>query len=217
MSRPRVMPDDEELLARWRRGDTHSGEVLVERHFPRLYRFFRGRLDHDVADLVQRTFLACVAARDRVPVNASFGAYLTGIAHNQLLMHLRTLRRRRVVAAEQGTNEGRSPSPSPSQVVGARERQDLVLRAIRGLPVAQQVTLQLRYWDQMTVPEIAHALDIPPGTVKSRLHSALERLRSRLIELTETPHRSGGKSGYDIERWIGSLRGFVVNPAETPA
>ena len=58
---------DLELLEAWRGGDLEAADILVQRHFDRLYRFFHRRVDEGVADLVQRTWAACVEKRDRIP------------------------------------------------------------------------------------------------------------------------------------------------------
>ena len=88
------MRSDAELLAAWRAGDAPAGNELVRRHFMAVYRFFVNKVSHDVDDLIQRTFLACVEGRDRFRADSSLKAYILGIARNQLLMHLRQRQRR---------------------------------------------------------------------------------------------------------------------------
>ena len=60
-------PTDFELLERWRGGDLDAGNVLFERHFAGVYRFFARKTTGDAADLVQKTFLACTEGRDALP------------------------------------------------------------------------------------------------------------------------------------------------------
>ncbi len=181
-------PSDYELLRAWRRQDAQAGNVLVRRHFRSIFTFLRSKVPDHVDELVQRTMLACVEARERIDERRSFRAYLFGIARRQLIYHYRRARQE---------NERFDPmlesvhdlAGSPSQVAAIRQEQHLVLDALRSLPLDLQITLELHYWEELTVNEVAAVLEVPPGTVKSRLHRARERLRERLQELgapTET-------------------------------
>ena len=71
-----VPDDDIELLRRWRGGDARAGEALFERYFERIYVFFCGRMDDGVEDMVQRTFLGCVEAGDRLDEIESFAEHV---------------------------------------------------------------------------------------------------------------------------------------------
>ena len=79
------MSDDLDLLEAWRAGDKEAAGTLLRRHFSRVFQFFRSKLDDHVDDLTQRTFMACVEARERLRPEVSFRAYLLGIARKQLL------------------------------------------------------------------------------------------------------------------------------------
>src|SRR6187551_3739474 len=81
--------DDSDLMDRWQAGDARSGEVLVERYFDALHRFFQTKLDTDADELVQLTFLACLSAKDRFRREASFRTFLYAIAKNQLYAFVR--------------------------------------------------------------------------------------------------------------------------------
>ena len=80
---PRV-DSDAELLERWRDGDEEAASKLIRRHFSRVYGFFRSKLDDHVEDLTQRTFMACVEAKERLGPDTSFRAYVLGTARRQL-------------------------------------------------------------------------------------------------------------------------------------
>jgi RNA polymerase sigma factor (sigma-70 family) len=175
-----VAAADYELLSAWRNDDAASGNALVRRHFTSVYTFLRSKAPEHVDELVQRTFLACVEAVERIDETRSFRAYLFGIARRQLIYHYRSHRR-----------EGERFDPmlesvcdvrgSPSQVAAMRQEQQLVLDALQNLPLDLQITLELHYWEGMTVAEVAAVLEVPPGTVKSRLHRARELLREKLV------------------------------------
>ena len=125
---PSRMPDDEALFQAWCGGDQPAGEQLFDRYFAALHRFFHNKLGSstEADDLVQRTFLGCVETRDRFRRDASFRAYLFGIAHNTLLMHFRGQRRKRD-PIDFGTVSVVDLGTSPSIRVGQHEQERLLL------------------------------------------------------------------------------------------
>ena len=195
---------DTELLARWRDGDDTAGNALVRRHFDLLFRFFRGRFDDGVPDLVQRTFLGAVQARDRVPDGVAFKAYLLGIAHRQMLMAWRTQRRHDAVFTG-GTVSAAAQMSSPSRVVAKREEQRTLLSALRDLPIEHQVLIELFYWEDLGIDAIATILEVPAGTVKSRLHRARTLLREAIAARASTSDLAESTLS-DLEGWARSLR-----------
>jgi RNA polymerase sigma-70 factor (ECF subfamily) len=187
---------DAELLRAWQDGDQAAGNVLVRRHFSTMYRFFRSRVDDDVADLVQRTFLACVKARDRFPADVEFRAWALGIARKELLMALRKHHRgARVIETKLAS--GLAGGPTPSAAAADGEQQRALLGALRRLPVDLQLLLELYYWEELPLAEIAPIFEIPQGTVKSRLHRARTLLGEEL-----------GRTGCSADAVTSSLRGL---------
>jgi RNA polymerase sigma-70 factor (ECF subfamily) len=155
-----------------RRGTT------VARHFDRLYRFFDRHVDDGIADLVQRTWMACVHKRDRIPDQAGFGAFLFGVARKELAMDLRK-RHRGARALSRMEGEAVEP-PTPSEILCAREHGKLLRWALRRIPPDSRLVLDLFYWEELGVDAVAEVLEIAPGTVKSRLHRAREQLRAAM-------------------------------------
>ncbi|MBL8973597.1 MAG: RNA polymerase sigma factor [Myxococcales bacterium] len=199
-------PDDAELLTRWRAGDTQAGGLLVRRHVVTLERFFRGKVGAggELADLVQQSLAACVQARDRVPEGLAFRAYLLGIARNVLLHALRRRGRR---PEPEALDEPQLVGPSelsPSRVVAARAERELLMRALRRLPFDLQWVIELHYWEGMLQDDIAAVLAVPPGTIKSRLSRAKQRLREQIAALAEDPQLRASTVG-DFERWAREL------------
>ena len=175
------MVDDWELLAAWRAGDAGAGNALVAAHFEAVSRFVRGKLGDDVEDLLQQTFLACVEGKDRI-AGVSFKSYLFGVATRRLFDHLRGRYRAgrpvsfsEISLADLGT--------TPSERVARNERAELVQAALRQIPVDAQIALELAYWEGLSGAEIAVALDIEPGTVRSRLSRARDQLRDAVRAL----------------------------------
>jgi RNA polymerase sigma-70 factor (ECF subfamily) len=192
---------DLDLLERWRAGDAAAGNVLVRRHFSRVYRFFKSKLDRGAEDLAQQTFLGVVEGRDRIRDGASFKGYVFGIARRQLMLVLRKRYRRPepidldAMSMSILVNED---SPSPSQVVAQRHEQRLLVAALRTLPVDYQIALELHYWEEMGVADIAQVLDASPGTIKSRLsrgRSALQRAVERMASQRGLVKLAGGDLG----------------------
>ncbi len=198
------MDHDFELLSAWQAGDDNAGDQLVRRHFWGIYRFFRNKVDDAAEDLAQRTFLACVEARDRVRADLSFRAYLFGIARNQLSLYFRRHQRsaklfrpsETSVADVQGLPDGR---------LSEREEQQALLVALRRIPVDFQIAIELYYWEEMSVAEVAAVLEIAPGTVKSRLGRARAKLREQL-EAMALPDATLNSTLSDLEGWARSLR-----------
>ena len=179
------METDFELLASWRAGDLEAGNALVRRHFLALYVFVRAKAPDAADDLVQRIFEACVAARDRIDdERGSFKAYLFGIARRQLVYWFREQRRDRAHVDTMSDSIAQLTG-SPSRIVALRQEQHAVLDALRELPLDLQIALELYYWEELTVPEVAAVLEVPEGTIKSRLHRARQLLRERLDEAGE--------------------------------
>lgn len=87
------MNDDVELLDAWKGGDRRAGAALFERHYPAVLRLFHNKAGEQGKDLIQRTFLRCLEARDRILPGSSFRSFLFGIARNVLLEHFRGVRR----------------------------------------------------------------------------------------------------------------------------
>jgi RNA polymerase sigma-70 factor (ECF subfamily) len=197
-------PDDDSLLAAWRAGDRVAGEALFERYYDAIERFFVNKVRDSSDDLVQQTFEACVQGRDRLQNTSSFRSYLFAIAHNLLRSHFRQVRRE----AEHVDFTMRSAfdlSPGPSTWVAHRRERQILLDALRRIPLDFQVVLELRIWEEMRTAEIAEVMDIPHGTARSRLR----RGRQLLLEAVEAARRDG-------ERELGELESFARGLEDPP-
>jgi RNA polymerase sigma-70 factor (ECF subfamily) len=180
---------DAELLRAWSEGDEAAGNQLVRRHFATVARFFRSKVDSAATDLIQRTFLGCLRARERVDRIVSFRAYVLGIARHVLLEYLRQTHREahRLELLELLELSVHDLGVTPSEAAAMREEQRLLLTALQRLPLEIQMAVELFYWEQLPEKEIAEVLDIPQGTVKSRLSRGRELLRKHLGDLAATP------------------------------
>lgn len=178
---------DEVLLDAWRAGNRDAGEQLFERHYASLARFFRNKVPDAAQDLIQRTFVALLESQERFRGGSSFRTYVFAIAHNQLRMHYRTSKRALVRADLDLTRLSSSElSPAPSTLVVRREEQRLLLEALRRIPLAYQIALELHYWEECSATEIAKVLDMPLGTAKTRLRRGRELLEECLTAIAES-------------------------------
>ena len=176
--------EDDQLLAAWQAGDADAGDTLVSRYFAPICRFFRSKLGDDVDDLIQRTFLDCLHNGAGFRGEGSFRSWLFSIAYRRLYDHFRE----HAGSGEQADVGSRSLQDlrtSPSRAIARTQDMELVQRALELIAVDHRVVLELAYWEDLSGPEIAIALDIPANTVRSRLARARAALRERIDELAQ--------------------------------
>lgn len=204
-----ALATDFELLDAWRAGDREAGNTLFERYFDPVCRFFTNKVQTNIDDLIQKTFLGCIESRDRFQKQASFRTYLFAVAHNVLRAHFRE-RRRGAERAEPLLAEGSSDeiTPSPSSVLVIHQEQRLLLEALRRISLDYQLVLELYYWEDMAAPELAQVLGIPEGTVRSRLRRAKEALADKMTHLARSPELLKTTMS-DLEKWVRSLRAQI--------
>ena len=189
------MDPDLELLERWRAGDSRAGQDLFARHFADIYRFFEYKVGADADELSQRTFMACIGARDRFRGGSTFRTYLFAIARNQLYTFLRRLPRAEHVDFEQTSIADLMPSLG-SQLGRARDVERLRL-ALVSLPAEQQLLLELHYWHELDAEALGEVFETTPGAIRVRLLRARRALRDRMGQLEID--RLVGASGADSQ------------------
>ena len=208
---------DSELLERWREGDRQAGTVLFERYYQAVERFFVNKVSDastEIRDLVQETFLALVKQRDRV---SNFRSYLFSVAYKRCQDHLRRKYRKdkRGVHIELDDISQISVHdlfPSPSAVVHQHEQQRLLLEGLRRLPLEQQTLLELYYWEDLRLQQIAEIIGIVPGTVKSRLSSARKKLAKILTSIARSQEVLESTLS-DLEEWARKCRALQARGA----
>ncbi len=173
------MSEERERLLQWANGDDSAGRALVDAHFESVFRFFRTKLDRGCEDLTQQVFAAALAHPDRYRGEGSFRAYLLGVARNLLFNHFRS-QRREAHALEVSELSAFELCPSLTSDLAARGEVRLLHDALRKLPLGMQIVIELHYWEGATTAEIAQVVDIPQGTVKTRLARARAALRQQI-------------------------------------
>lgn len=171
--------DDLALLARWRAGDKAAGEELFTRHFDSLVAFFVTKCP-DADELVQRTLLACVNAKDQFRAQSSFRTYLFAIARHELYQYLKRTRKDRERIDFEITSVAELVT-TPATRLARRAEQQRMVDTLRQLPVEQQTLLELYYWEDLEVSQLAEVFELTPNAVRVRLHRARQVLRDRLI------------------------------------
>jgi len=192
---------DEELLLAWRAGDSQAAGALFERHFEGLYRFFRNKAPAACDDLVQATFLGCFESKVRFRAECSFRTFLFAIARNQLLTWLSKCKTGPGVAFPEDSPA--EDCPSPSSALQQRREQRLILAALRRLPLDAQILLELFYWENLTGPELAEIIEVPEGTVRTRLRKARQLLEREIRVL--------GRDGAVVKSTLTNLDGWAAS------
>lgn len=172
--------DDLVLLEKWRGGDHAAGQALFSRYFREIYRFLANKVGAEADDLAQRTFMACVAGRDRFRGHSSFRTYLFAIARNELYGYLRGRARGEHVDFDAISIAELITSPS-SKLDRSRQAEDL-RAALSELPAEQQLLLELHYWHDMDAAALAEVLGATSGAIRVRLLRARRALRDRMLE-----------------------------------
>jgi len=170
-----------ELLEKWRAGDAPSGEALFARFFDSLCGFFATKVGADADDLVQRTLLACVRAKDQFQAKSTFRTYLFTVARNELYQFLRSRTRDNNRLDFSVTSVAQLVTTPATQLARDAERRRVV-EMLRTLPVDQQTLLELHYWEDFDMNALAEVFDTTAGAIRVRLHRARKALRDKLAE-----------------------------------
>ncbi len=174
---------DAECVRRLQRGETEAFAVLVERHqkniFNLLYRML-GDYD-DAAEVSQEAFLSAYRSIKSFRGDASFSTWLYRIAVNHAntrrktvaLLHQRAARMESLEPARDGASD-------PADALERKEMRERVQAALNGLDAEDATIILLRDLQDVPYEAVADILDVPIGTVKSRLHRARRALKARL-------------------------------------
>lgn len=185
------MDSEQQWIDAARQGDTVAFGRLVDRHEKALYRtVYRMIRDRDeTREVVQEAMVRAWENLSRFRGEAPFAGWLSRIAIHLALNKLR--QSKKFVRPESEEHHeaviGHPPDTQadPLDNLLAREAQEALQKAIGELPDEFRVPLTLRVYEEYTYEEIASSLDLPMGTVMSRLYRARERLAQRVRELLD--------------------------------
>jgi RNA polymerase sigma factor (sigma-70 family) len=185
-SRTRAEPDaaaDDATVIQLSRHEPEQFTVLFRRHAPHIQRYVVRRLGRDAADdIVAETFLVAFGQRNRYdPVRADARPWLYGIATNLIGRHRRAEVRLYRALARTGADPVTEPfTDRVDDRVSADQAGRPLAAALARLSAELRDTLLLAAWSDLSYEEIAVALGVPVGTVRSRLSRARSRLRRTL-------------------------------------
>ena len=177
------MPDavDRELLQRFVQGDEAAFESLFRQFEPEVYGWVL-RITRDAAaaeDALVDAFWRAYRSRARFDPSRSFGAWMRRIATNAALDQLH-------LAAAAGTVRAADAGAEPMSDPVPHDLRDALRRAFSRLPPRLAAVASLALIEQQSYADIAEALDVPIGTVKSRVFRATRMLREELARLGVT-------------------------------
>ena len=175
----RAVLTDELLAIRCQLGEPEAFDALVERWHGALSRYVRRRIDpaEEAAETVQDVWLRVLRGIPGLRHPERLRSWLFGVARGAVMDRLRKRYAGPELAEEIPVDElvGHSPDPLSGTAVAIRGE-------VESLPVLEREVLELFYLQELSLREVAVVLEVPEGTVKSRLHRARGLLRARLEE-----------------------------------
>ena len=196
------MLDDRQLVARAQGGDPEAFSQLVERHQTMVSRLALGKTGspQDAEEVTQTAFLKAWQGLRTFQGKAAFSTWLYRLTANAAVDLLRRRREPALSLDDPDLPPIPDQAPSPEELSMAAERRRLLWQAIDQLPESHRLPLVLRELEGLSYREIARALDLEEGTVKSRLARGRLMLRQQLLESgtfypTQAAEAPAGKGG----------------------
>lgn len=189
------LQEDRLLVERAQKGDRASLHELVRKHEERAYQYaFRlTRNPEEAGDVVADAFVRVSNAIRNFKGNSAFTTWLYRIITNCYLDHRKRERNRQTLSLDSapGSEEGEGPrdvedpDAKPDQEVESIQRRAVIGQALLKLPEFQRAMIVMYHMEELSYEEIAESLELPLGTVKSRLNRARVSLRELLAEHAE--------------------------------
>lgn len=177
-------PSDEEVIRRVLAGDLASFEHVMRRYNQRIYRLVRSIVRHDqeAEDVMQEAYISALSHLADFEGRARFSTWLMRIAMHEAFARTRGQRRREAFDVTEREEAVGLAGATPEQSASNSELRGILEGAIFALPDHFRTVFVLRDVQQLSIAETAEALDIPPDTVKTRLHRARALLREELSQ-----------------------------------
>jgi RNA polymerase sigma-70 factor (ECF subfamily) len=173
--------ETEALIRRCQRGDRLAIEALIRRYQNYVYRlcYLVMRTEQDAEDMVQETFIRACRALPRFEIREgiSFEAWLYRIAVNCCRSRMRRRWYQVLPWPDPAPRLIAELEAQPDRMLEQGEWRNEILEAVHSLGEKHRLVVILRYYGGLSNEEIARALDIPSGTVRSRLHTARQQLK----------------------------------------
>ncbi|WP_310253801.1 sigma-70 family RNA polymerase sigma factor [Nocardioides sp. BE266] len=192
---PQVTLGEDELVERLADDDASAFADVFDTYAPLVYRYITRRVGTGHAeDLLSQTFLAALEHRSRFDSRqGSVRGWLLGIATNMVRAHLRTVKRDDGLRLKAIFRRER-PIDDVDQIIAKVDADSAGSRltgAVMALSPGDRDVLLLFAWEDLSYAEIAQVLEIPVGTVRSRLNRARQQVRSATSEAMEEGEQHG--------------------------
>ena len=171
---------DEQLMQRAARGSDQAFEELYNRHARRLQGFFARRLGDDsdlAADFIHDSFLRLYAARENYHAGRNFRAWLYTIAYNLCKNHHRN---QLTIVGDNSAVNGLPADDNIEVELDEAILNQALREVLKNLSEPYAMLFSLHYEEELSIPQIAQITDLPEGTVKSRLHKAMNIIKKEL-------------------------------------
>jgi len=194
-----IDPTDSVLIERCLGEDENAWEQLVARHWRRVFHIaYKFTARHgDAEDLAQEVFIKVFRGLEKFHRDADFGTWLTSVARNYCIDRYRATKRERelVVRDAVGYEQAPARSGNPLRAIEARDRSAFLRQGLDRLPPKLREAVVLRDLMELSYQEMATRLDVPEGTVKSRINRGREELARLLLRARQDARR--GARGRD--------------------
>ena len=182
-SSARTTADDQAALERMARGDQAGLAEMYDRHGRLVYslalRIVRDR--GDAEDVTQDVFVQAWRQASRFDTTrGNVAAWLLTMARSRAIDLIRRRRIRPQPGADDMVMETKDASPAPDVQFEWVQRAEVIQEAMGALPLVQRLAIELAFFEGLTQAEIAEQLEVPLGTVKTRIRQGLLKLRDRL-------------------------------------
>jgi RNA polymerase sigma-70 factor (ECF subfamily) len=199
-ARPLDQPPIDVTIQRCLDGDQAAWETIVRQHWRKVFNIaykFVGK--HDAAeDLTQDVFLKIFRSLKTFDRRANFQTWLFSVSRNLCIDHYRAVRKERETVSRDVETGDLSPvslEASPHATLETRDRVDLLRAALHRLPPSLRSAVMMRDIKELTYQEIADRLQLPQGTVKSRINRGRTELARQIQTLREEQEARTGATG----------------------
>ncbi|MCC7417477.1 MAG: RNA polymerase sigma factor [Acidobacteria bacterium] len=197
-ARPSPPADSTEaLIQRCLGGDQTAWDLIVSQHWRKVFNVaykFVGRHD-EAEDLAQDIFLKIFRSLDTFDRRANFQTWLISVSRNLCIDHYRSVRKERETVdrgVDASTLSPVSKEASPVQALEQRDRVALLRQAMAALPETLRTAVLMRDIQELSYQEIADALRLPEGTVKSRINRGRTELARQIRKLRDRDFAPAG-------------------------
>jgi RNA polymerase sigma-70 factor (ECF subfamily) len=170
---------DEALVAKVAAGNRLAMHALFARHYTRVYRFVLRLIGNEAVaeDVTSEAFLCVWQQADRFEARSTFATWLLAIARNKAMTELR---HRRDAFPDEEQDEAADPTDDPEATYAAKHRGAVLRGCLARLSREHRAIIDLVYYHEKSVQEVAEIMDIPRNTVKTRMFYARRKLSQLL-------------------------------------